>query len=371
MGIIYKWNKKEIAKEYLESIINVIKTRGKNLDYINDNAYLSDMIRILIKMPNCHLFISKLVNFKNNLMCDSYFSQNCLTDFQKEIIDKIIKNVLEEGFYIYGKYDFSNKINTDYVNKSIDFSKEISPLLYKELNNVLNNNRLYIDYNSKNIQFSGSCFSANSKNYYQVIFSETSNLFTSLNHENVHGLVNSLSNRRFDNDKSIILYREVGSILIELYANEYLLRNELIDEEEYIYNYNYVYLNNLYSNIELTDFLYRLSKINVDKQAKNIKKLIRKEKELKPNYDFELYELNELPLMNNLIYLYSSAIAISLFNNFKYEQSLGMNVALDIMLNINKENEKDLFKKYNINIDDSLNIYKKENNKLIKKRRSG
>ena len=55
-------------------------------------------------------------------MCDSYFSQNCLTDFQKEIIDKIIKNVLEEGFYIYGKYDFSNKINTDYVSKSIDFS---------------------------------------------------------------------------------------------------------------------------------------------------------------------------------------------------------------------------------------------------------
>lgn len=369
MGSNYKWNKKEVLTEYLKSIKNVIKTRGKDLSYRNDNANLSDMLRVLFNEPLYRLHILSVLEFKGDLLRDSDFFNEHLTDFQRKNIEKIIRNVLEENFYIYSiESEFDNK-NINYIDKLLEFLNEINPLLSNELKSVINNNRLYIDSKNKNTQYSGSCFTANNKNYYQIIPDKITNVFMTLNHENVHGLTNILSNRKFDNDKSIILYRELGSILIELYSNQYLFNNDLISEEEYIYNYNYIYLCNLYSNIELLDFLYRLSKLDTNKSKRNIRKLIDVEVKEKPNYDFGLYELNELPLEHHLTYLYSSSVAIALFNMFKDNPKSGMDAAIDIMLNVNKENEEELFKKYNINICNSLDIYKKENNRLIKKKR--
>lgn len=369
MKNIYEWDKGEIISEYIKSIINVIKTNGKNFNYRDDKNYSSDMLRTIMHFPEFYPDILKILNFKRDLNKDRYFFEDYLTDFQISEINKIINNVLEENFSIYGYFKHFEMEIEDCILYSKDFLCTISPLLYNELNIVLNNKRLYVDKNDKNLAFCGSCFSISNKNYYQIINDKSSSLFTSLNHENVHGLANKLSERRFDNDSSAILYREVGSILIELYANEYLFKNHLISEEEYIYTYNLVYSSNLYSDIELTDFLYRLSKIDINKSAKNIKKLIDIEAKEKPNYDFIVYELNEFPLKHYLTYLYSGSISIALFNMFKDSPKHGIDAALDIMLNVNEENEKELFRKYNINICNALDIYKKENNRLVKKKR--
>ena len=45
-----------------------------------------------------------------------------------------------------------------------------------------------------------------------------------------------------------------------------------------------------------------------------------------------------------------------------------MKVAIDIMLNVNEENEKELFELYDINLEKYLNAYKLKNNSSVKKR---
>ena len=46
----------------------------------------------------------------------------------------------------------------------------------------------------------------------------------------------------------------------------------------------------------------------------------------------------------------------------------GMKVAIDIMLNVNEENEKELFELYDINLEKYLNAYKLKNNSSVKRR---
>ena len=45
-----------------------------------------------------------------------------------------------------------------------------------------------------------------------------------------------------------------------------------------------------------------------------------------------------------------------------------MKVAIDIMLNVNEENEKELFELYDINLEKYLNAYKLKNNSSVKKK---
>ena len=45
-----------------------------------------------------------------------------------------------------------------------------------------------------------------------------------------------------------------------------------------------------------------------------------------------------------------------------------MKVAIDIMLNVNEENEKELFELYDINLEKYLNTYKLKNNSSVKRR---
>ena len=86
MGSNYKWNKKEVLTEYLKSVKNVIKTRGKNLSYRNDNSNLSYMLKALFNEPLCRLHILSVLEFKGDLLRDSDFFNEHLTDFQKKNI---------------------------------------------------------------------------------------------------------------------------------------------------------------------------------------------------------------------------------------------------------------------------------------------
>ena len=206
------------------------------------------------------------------------------------------------------------------------------------------------------------------KNFYKINHTCYNNLFITLNHENVHGTFNKISNRKFDKNKKLILYREVGSILIELYGSCYLYENGYIDDSQYSFLHDSVYLTNIYNDAELTDFLYKMANASFDKNIKTMKKVINSEIQINPNYDFKINELNELPLSYYLIYLYSAAIAICLFEKYKDNPKEGMKVAIDIMLNVNEENEKELFELYDIDLERYLNEYKFKNKCLVKRR---
>lgn len=360
----YQWDKKEIIKNYLNCIKKVIKDKN-NYDLLCDLDYLKDMLRAILKIPDIYPDILKKINFKHDLLCDYDFTLYDLTNFQKNMLENIINNALEENFSLFGIINPSDN-NFDYIPYLEKFLKEISPILYYELKTTIDDKKLYVDDSKRDLSFCGCCYSPVNKNYYQIMKDNSNNMFSTLSHELIHGIINTLSNRKFDKDKNVVLYREVGSILIELYANEYLFNKKLEDEEEYIYNFNRIYIGNIYSDIEITDFLYRLSKLDINKNAKNIKNLINKEKEKNPNYDFELYELTDIPLKNYLIYLYSSSIALAIYEKYKDNFKDGINASLDIMLNITDENEKELLEKYDLDITEALNIYKKENNSLVK-----
>lgn len=365
MSSNYKWNKNEIIKEYINSIKNIIKTKGNNYEYKYDKDYLKDMISEIFNLPHYYPKIFSYILFKSDLIKDEEFTKYDLTNFQKDIINKIFKNTLNDEIKIY---TINYKSNYNYLNNLKKFLIQTSPILYNEFNNVINKNRLYIDSNAKNKDFSGSCYSLKDKNYYQIINNSYNDLLLSISHELVHGVVNSLSNRKFDKDNKVCLYREVGSMLIELFVNEYLYKNKLITKEEYLFNNNNLYSTYIYYDVELIDFLYRLSMENIDKNIHNIKGRINDEKKKNMMYDFELNELNMRPLKYHLIYFYSCAIAISLFNKFKDNPKEGINAAFNIMLAINQSNEKELFNKYNIDVEYDINKFKAENIKSLKKK---
>lgn len=370
MDKTYKWNKKEILLKYLQCLKHILDIRNTNKqeDFF-DRDYLADMIDEIIGKSYHYSRFNRYLSLERDLHCDEEFINEKTTVFQRKKIEKIIEVVLNDDFlYINELLRFKNNKNDILMVK--EFLKNINSLLYYELNTVIESNGLYVDEVkiNKECAYGGSCFSLKDKNYYQIILDDYNSLFLTLNHENVHGLINKLSNRKFDRNKTLRLYREVGSILIEMYGNEYLYKNNLIDEEHYIYNYNSIYLINMYDQIELIDFLYKISRMSFKKNVTNMKKIINQEIKLRPNYDFKLEELTELPLEHYLIYLYSAAIAISLFDMYKEEPKKGMDAAIDIMLNIDENNEKEIFEKYNIEIETALDSFKKKNNYLVKKR---
>lgn len=364
----YKWNKKEIFKTYLENI-REIYGYGNIIERLYDKDYLEDMIHETLKLPYYYPKILRHLNFKNDMNEDYNFVNEVLTPFQKEKIEIIIKNALEYNFNYSLKYN-PYKENTDYIKLTKEYLKNISLTLYDELNSVIDNNRLYIDKHkdSDNIAFEGSCYSLEDKNFYKINHTCYNNLFITLNHENVHGTFNKISNRKFDKNKKLALYREVGSILIELYGSCYLYENGYIDDSQYSFLHDSVYLTNIYNDAELTDLLYKMANASFDKNIKTMKKVINSEIQINPNYDFKINELNELPLSYYLIYLYSAAIAICIFEKYKDNPKEGMKVAIDIMLNVNEENEKELFELYDINLEKYLNTYKLKNNSSVKKR---
>ena len=56
------------------------------------------------------------------------------------------------------------------------------------------------------------------------------------------------------------------------------------------------------------------------------------------------------------------------FEKYKDNPKEGMKVAIDIMLNVNEENEKELFELYDINLEKYLNAYNLKNNSSVKRR---
>lgn len=361
----YKWNKKEIFKTYLENIKRMY-TESDILERLYDNDYLKDMIYELFVIPFYYPNILRYLNFEDDMNEDYTFVNEVLTPFQKEKIEIIIKNTLECDFYDT-KRNCPDPNNIDYIWLSKRFLKKINLMLYNELNNAINNNRLYVDKH-RAINFLGSCYSLEHKNYYNIRQASYDNLFITLNHEIVHGVFNKLSKRKFDKNKKLSLYREVGSILIELYSSCYLYENGYIDDNQYSFLHGLVYLTNVYDNAELTDLLYKVANASFDKNIKTMKKIINLERQMHPNYDFKIRELNELPLSHHLIYLYSAAIAICIFEKYKDSPKEGMKVAIDIMLNVNEENEKELFELYDIDLERYLNEYKFKNKCLVKRR---
>lgn len=187
----------------------------------------------------------------------------------------------------------------------------------------------------------------------------------------MHGYVNLISNRKFDNLSNNILYREVGSLLIEIYANEYLLRNKLISYDEYVTNFSDLLLNNIYNDIEIIVILFTFAKnLEMKNDLSNVKKFIDDKACVNPNYDIKIKELTNLPLKHHLIYMYSALIAISLYDNFKDDTKDAIKAALDIMVNVDSNNEEEIFKKYNLNINQSLENYIQKNNQLVMKKNS-
>lgn len=361
----YKWDKKYIFKSYLKCLKMILKGK-KNEDFCNlmlDKEYYEDMLFfVLFKFPSFRIFN----NIKKDLKLDKKFIKNNTTIFQRQNIKKYIKEVLDSPFLVT---ELAFDYNEDELISDCNAFLNNFPKLKNELTDAINNNRLYIEDSKRERNYSGSTYSINDENFYEIYTNSINNPFITTIHELIHGYINTKTKRKFDKTDNIVLYREVGNILMELYANDYLLNNNLITNEEYTSNFNSVFLNSAYNDIEIIDVLYGLAvKDDFIINKRNVKRYIDDEYTKDPNYDITLNELTEFPLKHHLIYLYSTMIALSIYNNHKTDIKTGMDIALDIMINVNEKNEEILFNKYNINPIDAMNSYIETNNKLIKKR---
>ena len=363
----YTWNKKEIFKIALGNL-NCKNQKGINkLDLLIDKENLKDMILYsILGLPEVSI---PKIDAKKYLDYDRCFLKEETTYFQRKIIDSQIKTVsgalikLSESEVTY---DYNNM-----VEHSLDFLSGISPELYDLLKKSIEDRTLSIKNNHFSKDFCGITYFLSNKSYYEVLLKSYSNPFIALNHELMHGYVSLVSNRKFDKTKKSILYREVGSLLIEIYSNEYLLRNKLISYDEYVTNFSDILLVTMYNDIEIIDILFSLAtNTELENSRHAVKKFIDDKAIENPNYNVGIRDLFQYPLKFHLICMYSALIAIGLYNNFKDDGKKALKAATDIMINVKPSCEEELFKKYELNITESLNNFIEENNNLVKKKNS-
>lgn len=361
----YKWNNIEIIKKYFKCLKDIIncKDESKKLELTLDKQNIEDMLFFtILNVPS----FPAVSNLKRDIFFDKKFISDETTEFQQKNIKEFIEASLNNKFKIASSTQIAHDF--DVINDCLCFLDTISNELKEELIKTIENNNLFLNNNKHEKNYAGVTYYLNNTNYYEICLNTMFNAIITLNHELAHGLVNNIAKRKYNKENKVILYREVSSLLIEFYANNYLFNNNLIPYDEYVSNFNASFLINVYNYIEIIDVLYNIStdnNFNVNK--KDVQKYIKNKKKKNINYNFDTKELTELPLKNHLIYLYSFMISLGIYYNYKDNQKEGLKVAFDIMKRINEKNEEEILKSYNINPLDSLNKYIDENNELIKK----
>lgn len=206
-------------------------------------------------------------------------------------------------------------------------------------------------------------------NFYEVQNSDDENFLLTLPHEITHGYINNSFKGKFNrDDNNYCLYREAPSILIELFANDYYYKNNIIDNAEYVSNYNDLYLRYIYNEIDTISILYEIANSDIKKNKKDIKRYIDDKAKQNITYDFTISELVAFPLEYYLVYLHSALIALSIYDKYKDSPNEGMKIMFEFMKKINLTNEQTLIKEYDLNYRDAVDNYIKRNDILIKKR---
>ena len=364
---IYRWKTSEIIRRYIKCLKEIVSTSKKDkdklLDLMLDKQCIEDMLLFpILKLPN----IPKIQNVNRDLLYDKNFIKNDTTIYQQSNIKSFIDVSLNTNFKLTKK--LPNNIKDNIICVTSSFLNSINSDLEDELTNAIDNNLLYLNNSKREKSYVGTTYALSDENYYEIFNNSSSNNFLILNHESTHGYINKITNRKFDKDNNIILYREVASLLIELYSNDYAYNNNLINFEEFVSNFNNYFVENVYNDIEIIDMLYTIATDNhfiINKD--NINAYIEFKRNENPNYNFDINELTKTPLKRHLIYLYSSIISLGIYYNYKDNAKEGMKVAFDIIKKINKDNEKQLLNFYHIDPLGSINKYIDDNNELIKK----
>lgn len=363
----YNWDNKEIIRTYFKKIFEYIKSNNERekQELLIDLDNLKDMIMFSIfKLPS---IMPSKINAKKYFDLDKSFLEEETTKFQRKKLSECIPLVLKSNITID---DFSTTYKNDkIVEEALNFLNNLNPKLHEFLISSIKNNRLKINDNKHKMTFSGTTYSLQCYSFLEILLNSYSNPFITLNHETIHGYINDVTNRKFDIYNKYILYREVGSILSEIYSNNYLYINNLISYNEYVTNFIDVFNSTSYNDIEIIDVLFYLAS-NPDQKNSitEVKKFIREKQKKNPTYDIKINELIENPLKKHLIYLYSAMIAISIYDNFKDDQKGAIDAALDIMISISPNNEEELFDKYKLNPERALVNYVDECNSLVKKK---
>lgn len=360
-----KWDKKEILKKYFYYIKKIYINNEKTKQNIHKKDILKEIIKCsILKFPVYDSLFKRLIYLKSDMQYNSDFIKNKLTYYEKKQLNDIFSECLKNDFIIKQEYDFINN-NKDYLKYCNNFFLDTNLLMKKELENSIKNNNLYIDSSIYKNYYAGSCWYVENKNYYHIIYNKYENVFLNICHEVAHGIVNINLEDKFTKNDSISLYREVLSLLVEIFANDYLFKNNIIDYKKYCTNFNDLFLTNVYKSIEIANLLYELAKSNITYSKKNIKKFIIEKAKENPTYNFKMYELNNYDLSYYLYYIYSFAIAASFYYNFKDNSKTAIDYTLQFLKEIKKDNEEKLFQKYNIDPLNGIKKYIDENNSKI------
>lgn len=351
----FKWNNIEIIKNYFKTLSKYDE------DSIIDSTNLSDMILFsILKIYE----IYGIQNYKTGLGFDKFFMDQNTSDFEKSKIEDFIKIALDKKVrFAKPVYNFDeNKM----LGSSFSFLGTVDNIAEKELSDAIFDKRLYIR-NCKILRnYAGTTYSISHNPYYEILQYKNENSSLTLTHEIMHGYINKLTDRKFYKDGPR-LYRELVSLLSEIYQNDYLYKNQIISFEEYVTNINDTLLANVTEKIEILDILFKLSKLENVPEKSEIDNLIKRHAIKNPDYNFTIKELICTPLESLLSYLYPFMIAVGIYENNKDDSKEGIKTAIEIMKNVNFNNEKDLLDYYKINVNESYSKFVDENNLLVEK----
>lgn len=334
-----KWNFIDILKKYISCDI-----------YDEDKYMYEQIIRDYITNKLVFEYNNRNKNDINLMFKTNVQTFNNLTKFQKQILKNFLNSNINNKFI---EDKITNIYNNDFnfIKHTFMFVDKINPSFKKEFRNEGINNRIYIDRYCINNGLYGLFYPfKNNVNYYYIKNKKKADTFISLNHELGHGMSSELCENINNN-----MYDEALSILIELLANDFEYNKKLINKNEYIKNYNNVYLFYAYKAFEESLFLFNLIE---DKKFKNVKLKIYKDEFMKKNHidKLSIKDALSFDLEYNLSYMYSLLVAISVYDNYKNNPKEAVKVMLDILKNV-RNKEENIFKFYNIDIENSINKY--------------
>ena len=361
----YSWNKKEIKKLYYKKLKNLLLNINKNnyFDLLDTKDMLHSLRKNKIDFNKISIITDKVI--KETIDMNTNFINNNITEFQLNKIKSFL-NVALDNEPLYYTNDLVTDKN-DLIITTYNFFQTINKDISYLLLDMFNKSKIKTT-NDENLGYAGITYYIDDENYIEISKNDTPIVI--LSHEMLHAYINTKGKNNYkDLDKKDVLYREVSSILVELYCNNYLLKKKKITSEEYTKNINSLLIADIYDNTEFIYLLLDLAEKNIYKYD-DISKYIENKAKENPNFDIDISELYYYSCLSDLlIYFYANMIAIAIYENNKTNPKKGLDTAIDIMLNINVSNEEELFKKYDLRPEESLLSFIKTNNALVKSKR--
>ncbi len=336
----YYWDKKELLREF--KTLNAMLHNNRVSD--DEKKKIQKKIIMLQDMNMCSKALMRYINNYRFFNYDSYFNVYNAKEELKNNITQLQDNIMKASFdLVYNsKISYVNpKVYKRFLpeNLKIFFEKEVflnadgKEEDFKRITEC-KNHFLYLDKHMEN-----GCFFPYDKKAF-ILSNGKNNIrsFVTLSHELGHYLEFCFNDFFISSNNESKLYEEVSSLFLEHISIDVLKKHGIIDEKEKIDIQKQI----MQINTSTAEDYYLIKMIANDSNPTNLDKI-------------RVHFYNDV--VKNLTYYYSYIIAINLYYQYIEDPNSANNNLRKLLINYSDENEKELLKECDIDV--NTNVLKK------------